>query len=494
MAVAPQGLDRTLTSTNPATGEVVGTLPVADPEVVGRAVTRGRAAGQWWADLGFAERQRRLLAWKGIIARRADEVCDLIRRETGKTHVDAMIEVLLTCEHLNWAARHAERVLRRQRVPSGLFALNQRAWITYRPLGVVGVISPWNYPLLVPMQALISALAAGNAVVLKPSELTSMVGSWLADAFAMATPEQPVLQPVFGGAETGAALCAAGVDKIAFTGSPATGRKVLAACAESLTPSVMELGGSDAIIVDDDADVERAARAAVWGAISNTGQTCVGVERAYVTDAAHDRFVAAAATSASRLRPGDHADADIGPMTTPAQLEIVREHLADAFERGAKAVVGGPDAVRPPFVDPVVLVDVPTDARILREETFGPILPIVRVADVEEALTLTNGATNLGVSVWGRRRATQIAARVRAGMASVNGVLTSLTVPALPFGGVGQSGFGRLHGADGLREFAGSQAVARERFKLPFELTAFERPAAVFDALTKANRLRHGRR
>jgi acyl-CoA reductase-like NAD-dependent aldehyde dehydrogenase len=196
MAVAPHQTDRTLTSISPATGETVGQLPIADDAAVRDAVARARPAAEWWAGLGFDERKRRLLAWKGIIARRAEELCDLIHRENGKPRADAMIEVLLSCEHLDWAARNARKVLTRNRVPSGLLALNLRAWVDHPPVGVVGVISPWNYPLFVPMQALIPALAAGNAVAQKPSEHTPMVSSWLADAFAMVAPEQPVLQPV----------------------------------------------------------------------------------------------------------------------------------------------------------------------------------------------------------------------------------------------------------------------------------------------------------
>lgn len=494
MAAAPQDVDRTLTSTSPATGEVVGTLPVADAQAVRATVARARPAGEWWAALGFDERKRRLLSWKGVIARRAEEVCDLIHRENGKPRADAMIEVLLVCEHLDWAARHAKKVLRRSRVPSGLLGANQRAWVDYDPVGVVGVISPWNFPLFVPMQALIPALAAGNAVVQKPSELTPMVSSWLADAFAMATPEQPVFQQVFGFGETGSALCTSGVDKVAFTGSPATGRKVMAACAETLTPMVMELGGKDAMIVDADADVERAARTAVWGALSNAGQTCVAVERAYVVDAVYDQFVAAAAASACKLRAGGGPDADIGPMTMPGQVATVRAHLEDAFQRGAKAVVGGPDAIREPYIDPVVLIDVPEDAQILHEETFGPTLPIVRVRDAEEAIARTNQASNLGVNVWGRRSATEIAARVRSGMTSLNGVMSYAMVPGLPWGGVGGSGFGRVHGPEGLREFATPRAVAKERFKLPFDVLTFERPDRLIDQLIKVNRVRHGRR
>src|SRR6266508_4404028 len=261
----------TLTSTNPVTGEVVGTFAVDGPEAVEAAVARARPAAAWWAGLGF----------KGHLARQADELCELVRRENGKPLDDAFFEVLVAVDHLDWAARKAAKVLKPRRVPSTLLLANQAASVEYPPVGVVGVLGPWNYPVLTPMGSIVYALAAGNAVVFKPSELTPAVGRWLVDAFAELVREQPVLQLVTGFGATGAALCRSGVDKLAFTGSPGTGRKVMAACAERLTPVVLELGGKDVMIVDDDADVGAAADAAVWGGLSNAGQICIAVERVY---------------------------------------------------------------------------------------------------------------------------------------------------------------------------------------------------------------------
>jgi succinate-semialdehyde dehydrogenase/glutarate-semialdehyde dehydrogenase len=482
-------------STSPATGERVGTFPVDGPEQVAAAVGRAREAARWWAGLGFAGRERRLLAFTSLLTRRSEEVCDLIHRENGKPHDDAFIEVLLAVEHLSWAARKARRALRPHRVAPTLLARNFSAWVEYQPLGVVGVIGPWNYPLFTPLGSISYALAAGNAVVFKPSEHTPAVGRWLADALAEVVPEQPVLQVVTGFGETGTALCRAGVDKVAFTGSPATGRKVMAACAERLTPVLLELGGKDAMIVDDDANLGAAARAAVWGGIANAGQTCIGIERVYAVEAVHDRFVEEVAKRAGRLRAGPEADADIGPVTMPGQLEVIRRHLDDALARGARAVVGGAGAVHPPYADPVVLVDVPEDALIMREETFGPVLPIVRVRDADEALERANsGPYGLGSAVFGRRRARRLARSLRAGMTSVNSVQMFASVPALPFGGVGESGFGRIHGEAGLRELSLAKAVARQRFRLPLDLTSFERPAGTAATLARLARLRHGRR
>src|SRR6266511_932531 len=391
--------------------------------------------------------------------------------------------------------RRAACVLRPRRAASTLLLANHSASVEYQPLGVVGVIGPWNYPVYTPTGAIASALAAGNAVVFKPSELTPAVGRLLADAFAEVVPEQPVLQVVTGDGTTGNALCLAGVDKVSFTGSPATGRKVMAACAERLTPVVLELGGKDAMIVDEDGDVDAAAEQAVWGGMANAGQTCLAIERVYVVDRVYDRFVDRVVELAARVRPGADADADIGPITLPRQLEVIRRQLADAFERGARALVGGPDAVRPPYVDPVVLVDVPEDALVMREETFGPVLPVVRVRDADEAVERANAsAYGLGGAVFARRRADHIARALRSRMTSVNSVLTFARMPSLPFGGVGESGFGRVHGPDGLREFSRAKAITRQRFPLPFSMLSFDRPARLLPAVERAMKLRHARR
>jgi acyl-CoA reductase-like NAD-dependent aldehyde dehydrogenase len=303
-----------------------------------------------------------------------------------------------------------------------------------------------------------------------------------------------VFQVVTGDGTTGHALCLAGVDKVALTGSPATGRKVMAACAERLTPVVLELGGKDAMVIDADADLEAAAKQALWGGMANAGQTCLAVERVYVVDQVHDRFLARLVERASQVRPGGEPGADFGPITLPRQLEVIRRHLDDAFARGARALVGGRDAVRPPYVDPVVLVDVPADALILREETFGPVLPVVRARDAGHAVELANANPyGLGAAVFAGRRADRIARALRSGMTSINSVLTYAGIPSLPLGGVGESGFGRIHGPDGLREFTRPKAITRQRFPLPFGMQSFDRPGFVLPAVRQAMTLRHGR-
>src|SRR3954449_10829280 len=388
----------TFESFAPATGEVVATLPVQGEAEVREAVQRARKASQWWGGLEYDERRSRLRAYAGVLARRRDELLDLISRENGKPRVDALIEHTLVLEHLGWAAKNARRVMKPRKVSGSLLLSNIKPILEYQALGVVGVIGPWNYPLFTPMGSIAYALAAGNAVVFKPSEYTPAVGVWLAEAFAEVVPEHPVFQVVTGFGDTGAALCGAGVDKLAFTGSAPTGRKIMAACAETLTPVVLELGGNDALLVDADADLRAAARAAVWGGCANAGQTCIGVERVYVVDAVYDRFVEEVVKAAEPVHAGEGAV--LGPMTMPKQIDVVKAHVDDALERGAKAVVGGPDSVRAPYIDPIVLVDVPDDARVMREETFGPVLTISRVATMDEAIDKAN-RTSYGLGAAG---------------------------------------------------------------------------------------------
>jgi aldehyde dehydrogenase (NAD+) len=486
---------QTFESTNPATGAVVGVFPLHDAEAVGETVARARAAADTWAALGYDGRRTRLAAYRGYLARRMHELADLVHRENGKTHADAILEITLAIDHLAWAGTHARKVLGPRRVPAGMLAANHAAYLEYRPLGVVGVIGPWNYPVFTPMGSIAYALAAGNAVVVKPSEHTPAIGAWLAAAWRAAVPDAAdTFQVVTGFGETGAALCRAGVGKLAFTGSAPTGRKVMAACAETLTPVLMELGGKDAMIVDDDADVAAAADAAVWGAMSNGGQTCIGIERVYATSAVYDRFVEEVTAKARELRPGSDDDAAYGPMTMASQTDVVRRHLDDATASGGRVLVGG--TVDGRYVSPTVVVDVPETSAAVREETFGPTITITRVRDAEEALERTNANPHgLAGSVYSgsKQRAMDLARRMTSGMTSINSVLTFASVPSLPFGGVGESGFGRIHGEDGLKEFTRAKAITRKRFPLPVDLMSFGRPAQATDVLARVMGLVHGR-
>jgi acyl-CoA reductase-like NAD-dependent aldehyde dehydrogenase len=483
--------DGWLISTNPATGEEAGRVPVADEKAVIAAVERARDAAVWWQGLGFDGRRTRLLRWRSLIVQRIEELAELVHRESGKPLADGTIEAVAAIEHLDWAARHAKKVLGPRRVRTRLLVAEHSGHLEYQPYGVVGVIGPWNYPIVTPVGPISGALAAGNAIVFKPSEYTPVTGQWLADTFAEVVPEHPVLQAVHGLGDVGGALCRSGVNKVAFTGSTATAKKVMAACAENLVPVVLEAGGKDALIVDADADVTAAAEAAVWGAMTNAGQTCIGIERVYAVESVYDRFVEAVVAKAGKLRTGQ----EIGPITMPKQLDIIREHIEDALAKGGRAVLGGAEAVQAPFVAPTVLVDVPEDSSEIREETFGPTLTITRVRDADEAVQKANDSPyGLGGSVFGKKNAIRIARRLRSGMVAVNGTLTFVGMGNLPFGGVGESGFGRIHGEDGLREFARAKAITVRRGPSLLPAMTFERTPAQVQQIVKALRLLYGRK
>jgi succinate-semialdehyde dehydrogenase / glutarate-semialdehyde dehydrogenase len=316
----------------------------------------------------------------------------------------------------------------------------------------------------------------------------------LADTFSEVVSEHPVFQIVTGFGEAGNALCTAGVDKLAFTGSTATGKKVMAACANTLTPVVIECGGKDALIVASDADLDAAADAAVWGALSNGGQTCVGIERVYAVESVYDAFVAKVTAAANNLRAGQDKSADYGPATMPSQIDIIRRHIDDAISCGGTAVVGGPESVQPPFVQPVVLVDVPETSVAIQEETFGPTLTITKVRDEDEAVERANGtAFGLGASVFSAKRGRAIADQLKTGMVSINAAIAFAMVPQLPFGGVGDSGFGRIHGADGLREFTHPRSVTETRFPPLLKVATFNRKPYARMVLVRLVKTRWGR-
>ncbi len=487
----------TFDTLNPATDEVIGTYPVFSARDVAATVEQARAAAQWWADLGWAGRRQRLLAWKSHITRYIGRLAELVHTETGKPLADAQLEILLAIIHIDWAAKNARRVLRPRRVRSGLVAINHASTLEYQPLGVVGVIGPWNYPVFTPMGSIAYALAAGNGVVFKPSELTPAVGAWLVSSFAEVVPEQPVLQLVTGRGETGDHLARSGVAKIAFTGSAATARKVMAACAENLTPLVAECGGKDAFLVAADADLDAAADACAWGALSNAGQTCVGVERAYVAQEVYHQFLEKLADRVTRVRPGDDREADYGPMTLPGQTEVIERHIADALARGGRPVIGGIASIRRPYVGPVILADVPEESSAVTEETFGPTITVAKVASLAEGVERANASRyGLGSTVFSANtKAAMAAARsLRSGMTAVNSVISFASVPSLPFGGSGDSGFGRIHGDDGLREFARPKSIARQRMKPLVNLTTLSRSDADLKKILKVATMLHGRR
>ena len=491
-----------LSTTIVRTGEPLAAYPVASAEDVAAAVVRARTSGAWWRGLGPDGRREVLDRWRSSLARRTGELAHLVAQETGKPHADAEMEIGLALDHLAWAARHADAVLAPERVPTGPLLANHAATVHREPFGVVGVIGPWNYPVFTPMGSIVYALAAGNTVVFKPSELTPATGLFLARSLSWAVPGQHVLQVVVGAAATGTALCRSGVDKIAFTGSSRTASQVMATCAETLTPLVVEAGGKDALIVAEDGDVAAAADAAAWGAFSNAGQTCLGVERVYVHERHYDAFVDRLLDHAANLRHGARDDAQYGPMTLPRQVDVVRRHVDQALAAGARVLTRGrheatsaDDIVDGRYVAPTVLLDVPHDAEAVTDETFGPTCTVHPVGSDAEAVERANAVDyGLGASVFSRSHGPAIAAQLRTGCVAINSVITFAAVPALPLGGRGMSGFGRIHGADGLREFTVPKAVTTQRFRVPVVLTSFGRSAASETAYRRAMVVRHGAR
>lgn len=489
------GTEDSFDSLNPATGEVIGTYPMQSEAEVRAAVERAKIAAATWRQLGFAGRREMLDNWKRYLVAHVDDITVLLSREGGKRAGEAHMEMIMSLDHLAWAAKKAKKVLGRHKVPAGLLMANNKAYLEYQPLGVIGVIGPWNFPVFTPMGSIAYALAAGNAVVFKPSEYTPGVGRWLAESFAAANPEYAdVFQVVTGKGETGAALCRSGVDKLAFTGSTKTGKRVMATCAETLTPVIVEGGGKDAFIVDEDVDVADAAEAALWAGMFNAGQACVGTERVYVHEKVFDSFVTEIVEQARGLRASGEPDAQIGPITMPSQKNVIREHLEDAIEKGATVMLGGPDTIDEHCVQPTILTHVPENSLEMTDETFGPTLAINPVSSMEEAIERANGTRyGLASTVFSKRRGMEIAGEMRAGMTAVNQYLSYAGVPSLPFGGVGESGFGRIHGADGLKEFTYAHAITDRKFKAPLPLTTFNRTSRTERTADRLMRFLYGR-
>jgi acyl-CoA reductase-like NAD-dependent aldehyde dehydrogenase len=365
-----------------------------------------------------------------------------------------------------------------------------KAQVQRSPVGVVGVIGPWNYPIFTPVGSIAYALAAGNAVVFKPSEFTPGVGNWLADSFAQVAPFENILTTVTGLPDTGKALTQSRVNKISFTGSTRTAKKVAASCAESMIPVVLECGGKDPVIVAKDADIKLAAEYALWSAMANAGQSCIGAERVYVVESVAEEFVDVITKMAKDLKVGK----DYGPATMPSQLQVIQSHLDNAASKGAKFLVGGSDSIKGAFVEPVIMIDVPEDSIAMTEETFGPTLAINKVTNTDEAIRLSNASNyGLAAAVFSKRNGEKIASQLACGMVSINSVFLFAAIASVPFGGVKNSGYGRIHGAEGLLEYTYARTVVKTRFKIPLKFTSFKRTKLSEKVLTTLIKKIHGR-
>jgi succinate-semialdehyde dehydrogenase/glutarate-semialdehyde dehydrogenase len=466
MATDLQVAVRRISSVNPATGEILRELDRTSEREVGAVVERGRAAQAAWAGLGVRKRVAVLGDFQRRLQEKKSEIAEAITREAGKPIAEALTtEVLVVLDAARFLIDNAYRLLRDEPVPHGnLAAKLKRGRLVREPYGVVGIISPWNYPFSIPATEALVALVAGNAVVLKPSEFTSLVGLELESLLHAAGVPRDVFQVVVGDGATGAALIhseidKAKIDKLVFTGSVATGKRIAAAAAERLLPVVLELGGKDPMLVLDNADVDVASSAAVWGAFLNAGQTCLSVERCYVHRSLYPQFLRACVEKTRKLRLGHGLDreTDVGPLIHERQLRMVEAHVEDAVARGARVLAGGSrfPEMGANFYHPTVLADVTHEMRIMREETFGPVLPVMAFKDDEEAVRLANDSEfGLAASVFTRDRARgeRLARRIQAGTVMVNDVVSCFGISEAPHGGVKSSGLGRTHGRFGLEE------------------------------------------
>ena len=486
---------------NPATGAPFAEATLLDTEQAGAAMEAAREACAEWGLRSFRERAAVLRRTHDLVLAQAEEIAALIAREQGKPAAEAhLVEVFPALEALAHLARHAEELLRDDVLESHTLLLAHKdCRLVYAPLGVVLAITPWNYPFSISLTVVAAALIAGNTVVLKPAPATTVVGLRIGALFREAGVPDGVLSVLAVDDGLAAALVEdPRVAKIVFTGSVATGRRVMAAASKNLTPVVLELGGKDAAIVCRDADLDRAAQGIVWGAFVNAGQTCASVERVYVEQEVAEAFTARVVAETRRLRVGDPSlgDVDVGPMTSDRQRRIVDEHVQDAVARGAHVLVGGQLTEGPGFFyPPTVVTGVDHTMRLMREETFGPVLPIMAVRSVEEAVRLANDSVyGLTASAWTRDPllAGRLERELQAGVVTVNDCVYSYGEPTAPWGGVKHSGIGRTHGVAGLLEMVQVKYVARE-FGGGADLWWYPYGTEFHHLMSTANRALHGR-
>jgi acyl-CoA reductase-like NAD-dependent aldehyde dehydrogenase len=481
---------------NPATGEIVATVPDLSPEQVAEMAAKGRAAQPEWEAYGFEGRARVLLRAQKWVMDNAPRIVETICSETGKTFEDAeLAEIGYAGNAFGFWAKTGPEYLADERIKSSQVLVKGKKLINrYRPLGLIGVIGPWNYPLTNSFGDCIPALMAGNSVILKPSEITPLTSLLMAEGLRECGLPENVLQIATGRGATGAALVEH-VDMIMFTGSTKTGRKVAEAAAKRLIPASLELGGKDPMIVLSDADVERAANFATYYSMQNAGQTCISIERVYVEEPVYDEFVAKVSEKVRELRvgkPEGPGSVEVGAITFPPQMDTIKDHVADAIQKGARVIAGGnqtPGAGR--FFEPTVLVDVDHTMKCMTEETFGPTLPIMKVRDADEAVRLANDSIyGLGASVFSKdtARGEAIARRLQAGAANVNDAMINYTVLELPMGGAKSSGLGSRHGAGGIRKYCSQQAIVvtpklamkKEIFMYPYKSRTSKMLAGLF--------------
>ena len=461
-----------IASVNPATGEVLGELDSSGPTEVRAAVARARAAQLEWSGWGIRNRVRVLRRFQSILLARKADIARRITQEVGKPQVEALLtEVLVVLDASRFLIENAFAILREEKLAHGNLAMKSKSGrILHEPYGVIGIISPWNYPFSIPATEAMAALVAGNAVVLKPSELTPLIALELQAMLRDAGVPDDIFHVIPGEGATGAALVSSDIDKLIFTGSVGTGRRIAQIAAERLLPVVLELGGKDPMLVLEDADVDVASSGAVWGAFVNAGQTCLSVERCYVHQSLYAAFLEACSEKARKLRVGNGMDpaTEVGPMIHERQVRIVESQVEDARQRGARVLAGGTRLreLGPTFFAPTVLADVDHSMRVMQEETFGPVLPVAAFTDDADAVRLANDSDyGLAASIWTRDRARgeRLARRIDAGTVMVNDTVSCFSISEAPHGGVKSSGLGRTHGRWGLEEMVRVKYVDSDR-------------------------------
>jgi acyl-CoA reductase-like NAD-dependent aldehyde dehydrogenase len=475
----------TIAVENPATGELITTVPLLGAEELRAMAARARQAQPQWQAIGFEGRRRIMRRAQKWMLDNAERVVETVVRESGKTNEDAQLtDLTITVSALGFWAKEAANYLADERVPSwkNPIVAGKKLVIRYVPVGLVGVIGPWNYPIANSFADCIPALMAGNAVILKPSEVTPLSSLLMAEMMRECGLPEDVFQVATGDGATGSALIGE-VDCVMFTGSSRTGKAVMKAAADALIPCFLELGGKDPMIVCADANIERAANAAAFYSMNNAGQVCISVERCYVEEPVYDEFVARVSETVRGLRQGEPAgpgSVDVGAVIFPPQLDVIDEHVKDAVAKGAKVLAGGhPHTGRGRFFEPTVLVDVDHSMKIMRDETFGPTLPIMKIASAEEGIRLANDSPyGLQASVWTKdtERGEALARRIQAGVVCVNDAQVNYLAMNLPMGGWKESGVGTRHGANGIRKYTKVQsllvtryALKREPFMFPYK-------------------------
>jgi acyl-CoA reductase-like NAD-dependent aldehyde dehydrogenase len=462
----------TLPSINPATGEALGYFERTPTSALPQIFSRARTAQAIWARVLMRQRCAHLRDLRDCILSSRNALADAVVAESGKPRVEALFaDIFVAVDTAAYFAKSAGRLLEPERVPHHSLAAKAKSGkVTYEPLGVIGIISSWNYPLAIPLSQIIPAVAAGNAVICKSSDFTPHCGALIEKLFADAGFPKDLVTVLQGGGEVGQALIEADPDKVLFTGSVATGRRVAEACAKRLIPTVLELGGKDAMLVLGDANLDVAASAAVWGSYTNCGQVCLSVERLFVERSVSDEFAARclAKTKKLRLGPGNDPTTDVGPMIRPQHVQRMVDLVEDAVSRGARVLCGGHPRVDlgPNFFEPTVITNVGSTMKLFQEETFGPILAIQPVADAEEAIARANDSPfALSASVWTRdaSRGQAIARRLRAGAVMVNDAVSYFAIAEAPHGGCSASGWGRTHGKAGLLEMVQTKYIDVDR-------------------------------